>query len=154
MKLPTLIEVWRWPEFQAFAKRLGIAPSPLPTVALTIKFDPPETSNGGLAQITQTYLGRDMKEEEVQRAAEQALETVEVEEEEEKALREEVIELRHLLRAVVAQYATDTDDPHEDSVIMVYGKYLDLTKRNCMLEQYRNDHNESNRAVHLRLIFT
>lgn len=48
--VPTGSEIWRWPEFQAFAKRLGVEPS-LPTTRLIIDIGLSEA-----VKITQTYM--------------------------------------------------------------------------------------------------
>lgn len=47
-------EVWQWPEFTAFAKRLGVELD-LPTRSLTIHIP-----YDGITEITQGYIGRDV----------------------------------------------------------------------------------------------
>jgi hypothetical protein len=51
---PDCLEVYRWPEFQAFAARLGI-PFDLRTTRLVIELP----GEGCLVKVTQEYHGRD-----------------------------------------------------------------------------------------------
>ena len=52
-KKVTLIEIWQWPEFMAFAERLGI-PLTVPTTALTIHLP-----IRGAVEIKQEFVGMD-----------------------------------------------------------------------------------------------
>ena len=50
-------EVWCWPEFQAFAARLGIETQKLPTRKLTIIME----MDGEPVRVVQEYLGENVK---------------------------------------------------------------------------------------------
>lgn len=54
--IPMSKEVWQWPEFKAFAKRLGIALD-LSTKTITIRFP-----LNGAVEVEQVYLPRSQKE--------------------------------------------------------------------------------------------
>jgi len=59
MKIPTSYEVSRWPEFVAFAKRLGIPGAEIedkfPWLSVTIQIGPEDET----VKVTQVFLGMD-----------------------------------------------------------------------------------------------